>query len=75
MPVTIEIDPDVDARLEDLAVRTGKAKNVLLRQLIEGNIDDLEDYYHATDILRRIESGEERTYSDAELRAELGLDD
>lgn len=75
MSVTVDIDPEVDARLNALASRTGKPKSVLLRQLIEGNVEDLEDYYDATDVLDRIERGEERVHGEEEARRELGLDD
>ena len=33
----------------------------------------MEDYYLAADVLERIRKGQERTYTDAEVRARLGL--
>ena len=34
----------------------------------------MEDYYLAADVLERIRKGQERTYTDAEVRARLGLE-
>jgi len=43
--------------------------------LIERGLEDLEDYYLADAAMERRRKGEERTYSSAEVRKELGLDD
>ncbi|WP_157015990.1 type II toxin-antitoxin system RelB family antitoxin [Mesorhizobium xinjiangense] len=75
MPTTIRLEPEIEARLAALAKRTGRTKAFYLRQLIESGLDDLEDYYEAVEISERIRRGEERTYSSAEVRRELGLDD
>ena len=43
MPTTICLNPDVEARLDRLASRTGRSKAYYLRHLIEEHLDDLED--------------------------------
>ena len=35
---------------------------------------DAEDYYRAVEVLERVRRGEEQTYTDAEIRARLGLE-
>jgi len=75
MPTSIRLEPEIEARLDALAARTGRTKAYYLRELIQNGIDDLEDYYAAVEISERIRRGEEKTRPWAEVRAELGLDD
>lgn len=75
MPTSIRLEPEIEARLDALAARTGRTKAYYLRQLITDNLDDLETYYRAVEISERIRRGEEKTYPLAEVMRELGLDD
>lgn len=75
MTTTIELDKNTAARIDALAARTGRDKATLLRMLIESGIEDLEDAATADEILERVRRGEEKTFTDAEVRAELGLED
>jgi len=75
MPTSIRLEPELEARLDALAKRTGRTKAFYLRQLIEENIDDLEDYYRAEEVSERVRRGEEKTRPWHEVRRELGLDD
>lgn len=75
MPTSIRLDPEIEARLDALAARTGRTKAYYLRQLIENGLEDLEDYYKAVEVSERIRRGEEKTRPWAEVRHELGLDD
>jgi RHH-type rel operon transcriptional repressor/antitoxin RelB len=43
--------------------------------MAERYLEDMEDYYAAVEISERIRRGEEKVYSSAEIRRELGLDD
>jgi RHH-type transcriptional regulator, rel operon repressor / antitoxin RelB len=45
--LSIRLDPDVEQRLNELARLTGRTKSYYARELIESNIEDLEDRYHA----------------------------
>jgi RHH-type rel operon transcriptional repressor/antitoxin RelB len=47
MAVSIRLDPDIEKRLDHLATQTGRAKSYYLRELIEGGLEDLEDFYLA----------------------------
>ncbi len=44
MAVSIRLDPEIERRLDHLAAQTGRAKSYYLRELIEGGLDDLEDF-------------------------------
>jgi RHH-type rel operon transcriptional repressor/antitoxin RelB len=61
--------------LDRLAAKTGRTKAFYLRQLIESGISELEDYYLAADTLERVRKGQEKVYSAAAVRNDLGLDD
>lgn len=71
----ITLTHDINIRLASLAQRTGRSKTSFAREAIRNYLDDMEDYIAAADIMERVERGEERVYSSAEVRADLGLDD
>lgn len=75
MPTSIRLEPEIEARLDALAARTGRTKAYYLRELITNGLEDLEDYYAAVEVSERIRRGEERTYTSEEVRRDLGLDD
>jgi len=45
--LSIRLDPEIERRLAELAQRTGRTKSYYARELIEGNLEDLEDRYLA----------------------------
>ena len=45
--LAIRLDADTEARLTDLAKRTGRTKTFYAKQAILGHLDDLEDTYLA----------------------------
>ncbi|MBP7860664.1 ribbon-helix-helix domain-containing protein [bacterium] len=75
MTTTIRLSPEIEQRLDLLSKRTGRSKSFYIREMIEGNIDALEDYYLAAETLERIRSGKEKTHNAAEVRKQLGLAD
>ena len=68
--LSIRLDPDIERRLCELAKRTGRTKTYHARQLIEGNIEDLEDLYLAEARLEK----RRPTLTSREVRKELGLE-
>jgi RHH-type rel operon transcriptional repressor/antitoxin RelB len=74
MAVSIRLAPNIEQRLNQLAEQTGRAKSYYLRELIEGGLDDLEDYYLADVAMEHIRKGQETLISSDQLRQELGLD-
>jgi len=74
MTVSIRLDPEIELRLDQLAAQTGRAKSYYLRELIEGGLDDLEDFYLADATMERVRKGQEKIVSNAQVRKELDLD-
>jgi RHH-type rel operon transcriptional repressor/antitoxin RelB len=75
MPTSIRLDSAIESRLGDLAHSTGRSKAYYLRELIMNGIDELEDYYRASEVMDRVRSGKEAVYSSKQVRQNLGLDD
>ena len=75
MATSIRLAPEIEQRLDFLASQTGRTKAFYLRELIERGLEDMEDYYLAADVLERLRKGQEKTYTAANVRADLGLDD
>ena len=75
MTVSIRLDAETEMRLTKLVEQTGRTKSYYLRELIQRGLEDLEDYYLASEVLERVRRGEERVYSFEEVKADLGLDD
>ena len=67
--LAIRLDPDIEARLERLAKKTGRTKTFYAREAILAHLADLEDTYLATQRLKR----PAKTYSSEEVKHELGL--
>lgn len=74
MAVSIRLDPKIEQRLNHLSAQTGRAKSFYLRELIEGGLDDLEDYYLADAAMERIRKGQETLLDSGQVRKELGLE-
>ncbi|MBP7991258.1 MAG: ribbon-helix-helix protein, CopG family [Rhodocyclaceae bacterium] len=74
MAVSLRLDPEIEQRLDHLAAQTGRAKSYYLRELIEGGLDDLEDFYLADATMERVRKGEESVLDAAEVRKSIALD-
>jgi RHH-type rel operon transcriptional repressor/antitoxin RelB len=61
--------------LERPCVEDGADEGLLLAEALLEYLDDREDYEIAVAASERLKRGEERTYSSAEVRKMLGLDD
>ena len=73
--LALRLPKDIEQRLEALAKRTGRSKSFYAREAILEHLDDLEAAYLSDEILKRVDAGEERTYTLDELEKELGLAD
>lgn len=73
--LAIRLPEEIEARLDNLAKRTGRSKTFYARQAILEHLDDLEDLYLAEQVVRRIRDGEETTSSLDDVEARLGLGD
>jgi RHH-type rel operon transcriptional repressor/antitoxin RelB len=74
MAVSIRLDPEIEQRLDHLAAQTGRAKSYYLRELIEGGLEDLEDFYLADAAMERVRRGSEKLLDAYQVRKDLGLD-
>lgn len=59
MSTTLQLSPETEARLADLASRTGQTKEFHLREIVEHGLEEMEDYYRAIAVRERIARGEE----------------
>lgn len=73
MATSIRLDPATEQRLDFLAAQTGRTKAYYLRELVEKGLDDLEDYYLASQTMERVRKGEETVVSLDEAERDLGL--
>ncbi|MBX5191072.1 TraY domain-containing protein [Rhizobium sp. NZLR3b] len=72
--LALRLPPDIEARLDELAKRTGRSKSFYARQAILEHLDDLEDVYLAEKRLEELRRGESETVPLAELMARHGLE-
>ena len=75
MATSIRLAPEIEQRLDFLAVQTGRTKAYYLREIIERGLEEMEDYYLAAAVLEGVRKGQEKVYSAADVRKDLGLDD
>ncbi|MGA3081209.1 MAG: hypothetical protein ABSD44_07480 [Terracidiphilus sp.] len=52
-------------------MKTGRTKAFYLREIIEGGISEMEEYYLAAETLGRVRKGQEKVYSAASVRNDL----
>jgi RHH-type rel operon transcriptional repressor/antitoxin RelB len=72
--LAVRLPSEIENRLQVLADATGRTKTYYVREAILEHLEDLEDYYLASEVLERVRKGQEKTYSSAEIRKDLGLD-
>jgi RHH-type rel operon transcriptional repressor/antitoxin RelB len=75
MATSIRLSPELSSRLDRLAAKTGRTKAFYLREIIEGGLSEMEEYYLAAETLGRVRKGQEKVYSAASVREDLGLND
>ncbi|MBA3589649.1 DUF6290 family protein [Methylibium sp.] len=75
MATSIRLDPEIEQRLDHLAVMTGRTKAYYLRELVTNGLEDLEDFYLASATMERVRKGQEPVYSLEDVERQLGLAD
>ena len=73
MAISVRLNPEIEQRLEHLASQTGRSKSDYLRELIEGGLDDLEDFYLADATMERVRKGQETIFEASDVRKSLHL--
>lgn len=74
MATSVRLSQETEQRLNFLAEKTGRTKAYYIREIIENNLEDIEDYYLASEVLERVRKGQEKVYSSSDVRKELGLE-
>jgi RHH-type transcriptional regulator, rel operon repressor / antitoxin RelB len=73
--LAIRLSPELEARLDALAKRTGRTKTFYAREAIIEHIDDLEDLYDVEERYEGFLTNGGKTYTLEEVEKELGLAD
>jgi RHH-type rel operon transcriptional repressor/antitoxin RelB len=73
--LALRLPPDVEARLDELAKRTGRSKSFYAREAILEYLDDLEDIYLAEKRLEDVRSGRSDSVALEDLMKAYGLED
>ena len=74
MATTITLSSENEEKLDFLVSETGRSREFFLQEMVERGMEDIEDYYLSMEVLKRVRSGEERIYTSAEVKQDLGLD-
>jgi RHH-type transcriptional regulator, rel operon repressor / antitoxin RelB len=72
--LALRLPPDIEARLEAVAKRTGRTKSFYAREAILEYLEDLEDLYLAEQSYADIKSGKTKTISLSEVLRDDDLD-
>ena len=72
--LAIRLPNDIEARLADLALKTGRTKTFYAKEAILTHLEYLEDYYLATQVASDVREGKIKIHSSSDVRAELGLE-
>ena len=73
--LAIRLPENIEARLENLAKRTGRSKTFYAREAILEYLEVMEDLYLAEQVVRRLDSGDERASPLEDVEKRLGLAD
>lgn len=72
--LSLRLPEPMKERLESLSHTTARPAAFYVREALDAYLTDLEDYYEADAITRRIHAGEERVYTLEEVGELLGLE-
>lgn len=75
MTISIKLPKNLEYRLACLAKKTRRSKAYYIHEMIKNHIDEIEDYYLTSDIIKRTHQGKEAIFSSQEVRKELDLND
>ena len=73
--IAVQLPPEIERRLEELAERTGKPTSFHVEQAVLEHLDELDDINLAEQRLAEIKAGRTRSVSLDSLIAKYGLAD
>ena len=71
--IAVRLPEEIEARLDNLAKKTGRTKTFYIRKAILEQLEDLEDAYLAEKTLAEIRTGKQKTIPLEDLAAEYGI--
>jgi RHH-type rel operon transcriptional repressor/antitoxin RelB len=72
---TLRLPSNLEGSLQRLVKETGRTKSYFFIEALKAYLEDRSDYIRAAAILEKIESGEMKTASLAEVMAKYDLED
>lgn len=75
MTVSIRLPDDLNSRLSNLAVQTGRSKTFYMLEALKAHLDDLEDVYLAERELEAVRAGKSKTVPLEDVMKQYGLAD
>jgi RHH-type transcriptional regulator, rel operon repressor / antitoxin RelB len=73
--LALRLPPEIDARLAELARRTGRTKSFYAREAILTHLDELEDLYLAESRLEDVREGRSESMQLNDLLRRHGVED
>lgn len=73
--LALRLPPEIEARLDALAKRTGRSKSFYARQAILEHLDDIEDVYLAEKRLEELRQNEGETVPLIDVMKRYGVED
>ena len=73
MQISLRLKEPIISRLDSLSKRCGRSKTALITESVIAHLAELETIYNAEEILKRIKSGKEKTYSWTQVQKENDL--
>jgi RHH-type rel operon transcriptional repressor/antitoxin RelB len=74
MAISIQLPGDIEARLQNLAARTGRSKTDYITEAVLEHLDDLEDLYLAERELEAVRAGTSPTTPLADVMKRYGME-
>jgi RHH-type rel operon transcriptional repressor/antitoxin RelB len=74
MAISIQLPGDIEARLQNLAARTGRSKTDYITEAVLEHLDDLEDLYLAERELEAVRAGTSSTTPLADVMKRYGME-
>ena len=75
MTVSLRLPEDLNSRLSNLAVQTGRSKTFYMLEALKAHLDDLEDVYLAERELEAVRAGKSKTVPLEDVMKQYGLAD
>ncbi len=73
--LTVTVPKNLEKQIRKMAEEVGRTPEDYVRVVLAAGLEELDAVHEAFKSFQRVRSGEERTYTREEMRAELGLDD